>query len=486
MKFLSRLDLSSTNISFFYKGKKSISSSFGGVLSMISMILLILLVLGFGRDFYLRINPYVFFSKLDTGEYQNATLSKSNFTLAFRLEDSNAIRVDPDGLSFYFRVIYENYFRNHTTGQLELTNQQVLPYRDCTIDDVFFEDFGKKDFAYFFCIDFDEIELGGFWDTYFLSLLYINYYKCNQDNPYTSRNCSSEEVTNTLLQGPTYISFLLPDSYYNHSNYISPLTNKVRNEYYILDDKLQKDSYFKLSINQIESNYGWMLDDIQTVSSIDYFSHTIDYSINSQDQQGEMYLGSANFYLMRELQINHRAYTKIQDLIANIGGVFKAVTVFVVFISDMYNQSQLEINLLSNIIGMNESILKKTTCASKDNSKTIDSNRNNHFLKGNKFIFIKSARKDNASLELKSSKSIIDKELLSKKHSSSLSIIASNKVWKYLIFSSCFVFSNYKSLNTLKAKLIEKLCVHKYLGLNEYESNSNFKSSLKVNEGVSI
>lgn len=484
MNLLRKLDYSSTHVTFFYKGKKNVESAFGGLLSIISAILLMLLVIRFGRDFYLRINPYVYFSTLDTGEYQNLTITPENFTLAFRFEDSNSIMVDPEGLSYYFEVYYENYVRNLTTGQFKMVNQTILPYRSCNIKDVNFEDFRKKDYEYFFCIDYEEMQLGGFWDTYFVNFFYINYYKCNYTNPHNNKICNSVEVTNSLIEGPIYVSFLLPDTYYNQSNYNEPFTKKVRSEYYILDESLQKDAYFKLATSQVENDYGWILENFLTVTAINYFSHTVDYNMNISILKDEnYYLGAANFYLKRELQINHRVYNKIQELIASIGGVFKGVTILVTFFSELYNESQLEVKLLSKIIKSESTVKISSMNLSKDVLLLKgESNRDKHLrTKKNNFIKITADNRDLVSLD--PLKKRIERNLENEGHNEAAYVIMSKSVWQYIICSKCFACSSYKSLCRLRLKLISRLSVEGFIKLTNSSDEFKVRQIHRSNEG---
>lgn len=447
---LSRIDFSNTKLTLFYKGKKAVFSSFGGLVSLFSCVLLLLLIVAFGRDFYYRTNPYVYFSTLDTGEYQNATISKSNFTLAFRFEDEFVVKRDVQGLSFFFQIFYEEYSRDSLTGEFIMINQTILPYRSCNIEDVYFENFGSKDYRNFYCMDYSTLKIGGFWDSNYVSFFYINYYRCLTTNPFTNETCNSPEITQSFLNNLTYVSYLLPDMYYNHSNYANPITNKVFNQYNILDDSLRKDIYYKLSINQVESDYGWILENKSAYSILIYESHTVDYNINKQPYDDSTYLGSANFYLNKELKINHRIYSKLQGLIANIGGVFKAVTMIISLLSELYNESVVEIDIMSKLgcKEVSQVHLENSTLIKKTQTLIPETFHKNNYVPNQPLQYgsLKPVKVNKIEAIKRFEDSISESD-----DPQSWSIIASQEIWKYIIFSKVlFCFSKFRLLRKLR------------------------------------
>lgn len=109
MNLLRTLDVNGGNVNFYFKGNLGPRTILGGILNISLGFVFILLIVGFGRDFYLRINPQSVVQELFLNEYPKYTLTNQNYPLAFRIEDSDALLLDTEHKYFYFSI-YQYYY----------------------------------------------------------------------------------------------------------------------------------------------------------------------------------------------------------------------------------------------------------------------------------------------------------------------------------------------------------------------------------------
>lgn len=117
------LDLFPRNLNFSINSHLNYKTKFGGVISIINVILLGFLIYKFGEDFFLRINPKYLQQTIYPSKYDNYTINNKNFSFAFRIEDLNAIQVDRPDL-IYIDFVYFNY--EIKNGEWNLLEQKSL------------------------------------------------------------------------------------------------------------------------------------------------------------------------------------------------------------------------------------------------------------------------------------------------------------------------------------------------------------------------
>ena len=343
-------DLNGGKIDLFYKDKRSIQSSFGGIMNLLLGIIFFLLIFSFGNDFFYRLNPSFLVQELSQVNYTKYNFTNQNFPFSFRFEDIYGDPVDVEENYLYFEIYYDKLERN-SEGKLDLISSEILNYTQCNLDDFVNKDlFKSKGFEYFKCLDYSTIKYlsyGGDWDGDFVHYMYIYYKKCLEDDVNSKGvKCGKTETLNQILEDQTFISIYLPDVKVNPSNYEHPLNFDVKNTYFQIDRNLIKESYFRLNEIQLESNIGWILDNKYFESCISLNSYTIDYALASSKVNNDSYrsiLGIMNFNMNKNIIKYVRSFAKIQSLAANIGGILKIFTFLITLIVQSYNKTQFRI-----------------------------------------------------------------------------------------------------------------------------------------------
>ncbi len=133
-------------------------------------IITLVLFFGFCQNLYNRKNPKVSFSS-EIKDYEKTVLSNKNFTLAFRLENADGIQITNNSIAFIQVGFFQ--YEVQLNGKLALVRgveDQTLTNRKCS--DI--AETPQKEKSYnislssWYCVDFDNLTLGGYWDGNFI------------------------------------------------------------------------------------------------------------------------------------------------------------------------------------------------------------------------------------------------------------------------------------------------------------------------------
>ena len=350
--FIKRIDILGGDVSLFYKGEKGVRTLFGGLITIFVGFILVLLIIGFGQNFYKRINPLVVIQDLYPNYYNHYNISNSNFPISFRYENSDGKQLEIEEKSFYFDITHDRYIRRD--GSLELVSRVGIPYKKCVKsefdNDMLYDKLGLNKSL---CFDFGEkgyFEFGGYWDGEFVDYIYINSLKCKEGS--TNKKgiaCASEKETQALISNLLYVSVYIPNILIDPSEYTNPFTLTLINLYSMLDLNIVKNTYLKFIEIQMFSDIGWLIQDIKEHKEISYYQTTTDYSLQSSlayDEYYSNYYSSVTLYMVKNIKKYTRVYTKIQNLAAEVGGILKLFTSIMSILIHFYNNSYFEFELI--------------------------------------------------------------------------------------------------------------------------------------------
>jgi len=360
--FFENLDSFRLNFNFKIDKKENIRTKLGAIISLLYILLVASLFFGFGLDLYLRRNPRVSTnSKME--EYKETIFSNKNFTFAFRVEDQTGKIVVNDSI-ISLEVAYFQYAINEN-GVWENIFGQLHPFRRCnelnTTKEK--EKIYNISLASWYCLDFENLKMGGNWNGNFVYGLLINTKQCQYSkNP----KCLKEQdlkasFKNELTGSQFFYSFLYMETLPEMDNFKIPLKLHLINKYELLTLKTLKRSLQTYKKVQINNDKGWFLDDRE--EKIFYSSESVlsDFSLKEEFEEDVIY--SHFIYFGNKIDIYNRSYSKIQEVIANIGGFSKILYVFMNYLFVFFG------DYLKNIF-----LLKRINFDLKENNKNISNN----------------------------------------------------------------------------------------------------------------
>jgi hypothetical protein len=325
LKLLKRLDFNTVKVNFFVFGKESYSTAWGGVISLLNMIILGLVLASFGRDFFLRKNPQLYQKTVYPTPSNNYTIGKRNFTFVIRLEDSVGKQILNMDHLIYFKTEY--YKKEIVNGSWAFTEIRTLNVSTCERDNfIDKEAFDDLNLGNALCPDLDGLELGGESSGgTFRKFVRTVFLKCEEGKKnLKNKPCGTKAEFDNFAQNRIFLSFFYPKYYIDGDNYDQPMSTILYNQAEYIDPEMFKSRNLYFKKGELKTDYGWMLASEVTTSSISmddtqyYFITRSQLSSSQRDQ-----LFSLLIYMSKQEEYFRRTYVKIQNLAADAGGIFK-------------------------------------------------------------------------------------------------------------------------------------------------------------------
>ena len=353
---LIKCDAYGTNFHFYVNHHKKYKAIYGGILTILTIILLIISIIVFGSNFFQRKNPTITSSSVN-GEYSIINLKQEKLLIAFRLEDLDGNFMDFSNKIYPRIYYYSRDIDNNTLSYRSTDNGQYLSYHICNDSD-YEDDFNlTKHYGELFCIDWNNKQFGGYWDNNFLFYFEIRLYFCKNGKQYSKNNpnCTSLETLSNILNlnNPIYFSLFYPIYQFNPNSLKNPLIKTYKNYFYFLDHKLQKNDRLFIKQYYFYDDQGWLFQNFKKQSLWGVDRILSDYSYSSEEdlsKEGSSSLFyTMNIYMEEEIISYTRYYTKIQEVIAVVGGLSGFICTVFRIICNFINLNLLKIEIIESI-----------------------------------------------------------------------------------------------------------------------------------------
>lgn len=351
---MKNFDFLGKKLTFFHNNNETITSAFGGVISLFTMIILILLILSFGNDFFYRKNPSVVSSTKSPDEYTKFYINNKNFS--FALQISNFLPNQNTTL-FYPLVTYQHDYKDENNDWKTIKTR--LKLKTCT-EDMFYNDttfFKQNNLNYLTCPIFDNLMVGGYVDGTFAAKINIEVYECLEGKTDLNGNiCESDEKKNKIFSEKLSLLMYYQNILIEPDNYDNGLKRVMEGSYYNLDKNIYKNPYYFFQNISMSSDYGWLIESKDMKSYLGFKTKYMD--VLSFDTLGRgSFKGSltrAVFYFSKDSQEYQRNYVKIQSLAAQVGGIIKIIMIAAYFMVDYYNLFKIKLELSYLFLTKNE------------------------------------------------------------------------------------------------------------------------------------
>ena len=353
MSFLSKFDVFKSRVFLRYKNSPSVSSSFGGFISIFTILIQAVLFFGFGQDFFQRSNPNIIEKTLSPADYPIIHVSNSNFTFAFRLENDDVL-LENDTSLFYYKFYAHDYEKDK--DGIWGFKEQILEVQDCKPEH--FSDpnlYYSKNLVSWFCPKFNNNKFGGYWDSSKVGYFMVDVYRCfeGSTNPDNGKQCGSNSLSKEKIDKKLYFSYLYQNVLLNPNNYTTPLSYDFLSDYKMLIDGFMKKDIFYFNEITINTDYGWLIKSKKKSTLIGLEKHTSDILNIEQDASNNAYYRIVLYYSKTQ-KIFNREYLKLQKLAAEVGGILQVFLLFARLITEYFNNIQIHYDLIGKFISNQE------------------------------------------------------------------------------------------------------------------------------------
>ena len=347
-EILECFDLFGTKMGFYAEKKPKFYTAFGGVLSIISILLSVLSFLLYSLDDLKRTSPTATSSSIPSEGYRKIKINEAKIWIPVRITDYYYNFINHEGL-IYPDMRYYYVEKNNEVYELKY---KKLNYRLCNETSM-----QNKPDIYsinvplnkLYCIDTDDLEIGGFWDASFLSFLKMDIYFCKNGENYneSNPNCTTYEKIRKKIGYNNSIRFDIyyPTIQFQPLNYSNPIIILYRNYFYHISKYSNKIARLFLQEYVLTDDHGWFSNNIinnsywglSSLNSDDYATPETKDLIN-QGSTSRFY--SLNIHLEPGIILYKRKYKKILTIFTH--GLPIMYIVFIIFenISKLFKSAE--------------------------------------------------------------------------------------------------------------------------------------------------
>ncbi len=434
-----------------FQKQQNYSTLIGRMTSWILIGIYLAVFMNFGNNMIYRNNPQSIFSQIVTPDPVNLNLDQLGFFMAFGLQDlrnGSAHYIDDS----IYRV--EVVQRIKTNGNISLKN---IPIGKCQLENVPDRDdlkayYQRNHITDLLCIKNDshiKPELKSTWDGEYYKNILINIYPCI--NTTNNRNlCRPAEDIQTYLNSANFAIYFNTEAI-DPNNFEKPITSYGKQLYTPISFSTL--TYIEMLFGHFNfiTDIGFLFETLDVVESANYLANrqVLSFSSNMMVQ--------IDMKLDKIKTIYTRKYDKIQNVLADIGGIIKALMIFSNLLVLPFIKLNFRLNLANSIFTFSieqtaQNILKKVKKEGDDDLKlkstSLKSQRNQTKLEIPKEF----NKKNKTNTEIKETKKNIKNEKKSNENKSYLR----SPTEKVQISYSRYFMNCFNNPSSLKAKKMLK------------------------------
>ena len=336
MDFIKYIDSFGIKFHFYTNNQPKHQNIFGGIMTFIYVFICVIIFFSFCYEDINRLNPISSISEITDIEPRSINMKNEKIWIPFRIVTDENKYIDHRGILHILPYFVEGKYNDKIGMEL---NYHLLKYTLCNETTMASKpDNYKIDVPLneLFCIEQDDIPLGGNWNKDFINYIEINLYLCD-DGVYfnlSDPKCSKIKKFFENIDSSLSFDFYYPVVQFQPTNLKTPLTIIYRNYFYRLSaysHKLQKmyiqEHVLSDDINLIKTCHKntsfW---GTRTIYGDDYFlSSSYDPLIKNKLSQ----IFTMEIYLDYGLVYYTRTYNKIIVILSNVFPLFRIVLYFI-------------------------------------------------------------------------------------------------------------------------------------------------------------
>ena len=383
MDFLD-FDIYSRNVSFYYKNKEKLGSTFGFILTIIYGIASVILFL----LYFIKVLKREEMTSSDSLIYptSNPSIQLNNdlFYIAFGLEHPKNLSRYIDETIYLPKVEYIEKIKNNS--ELITISKKVLNIERCN-SIKFGKDYQnlveKDELNNSYCINDFNLTLIGSLKYNRISYIEINLYPC-VNNSENNNHCKPQNIIDTYLTS-TYFSIITKDIGLNPFNYFFPTIPFIQNLYTSIDKSIKKEFIIYFGITEINTDIGLFSNIYKKEIYLRYIENAQSFNfINKEEYHSGKEILTAKIKLEDNIYSQKRTYTKMSSVFSIIGGYMQVIYTVFALIVLLSKKISIEKKLLNSLFNFN--IKQKKIILSIEYEKKLDYNSSLDKTKQNKYI----------------------------------------------------------------------------------------------------
>ena len=367
---LMRVDVIGPEIKFFNENKlgKRHQTIVGGIFSVIVMALSVIVTIYFGLDLVIRTNPKAYQMVKFLDIVPKTVIGPANLDFAVKLNTQGEV-MSEETLSYYAIL---KYFKNESASNPRII--ATYDMRPCVFErdfkqskDIFIDYKDDIDVNYY-CVG--DMHLNGtgpavpqsdpnyitpYMDCGMESLkgdpvyFQVGVKRCVNSTE-NGNKCLSTEKINTYLGPESLYSVLLKNNNFDPSNYDHPVQEYASLVQGRPSPSTFSDNYLNYVNIFFNTHDGFVLDSVDEMQSYQLKDRVEIVSSNLVDNEFNPIVFQLNFDQENTPTYYERYYLRVQEVLANIGGVLKALMLIAQIVNLFFYSFKEKVSFLTNVV----------------------------------------------------------------------------------------------------------------------------------------
>ena len=337
-EILKYFDCFGARFNFYIEKNRKLYTPLGGILTLLSCIFGILIFVYINLDDFLHNLP----DSTTSSEKKNHRIIKfkeEKIWIPWRIRDFGGKTVNHTNL-FYPIIYYYKGIRDNGLKSM-ITSYEFINYKLCNETSMVNNSYLYMidiELDQLYCIDMEELNMGGSWDSDFLFLVTFDLYACKNGIDYdeNNKNCTSYEKIAEIAGNNNCFEFEMyyPVVHYQPINKTIPIFIEYTNYFYHLSRFSNKIDRLYLQQHILKDDKGWISKEEKIYSrwgsaslNGDSYSTGEEKDLMNEGSTSRFY--SFNIYLKSDIVFYNRSYKKIYLIIAD--GLPIINVVFIIF-----------------------------------------------------------------------------------------------------------------------------------------------------------
>ena len=334
---------------------------FGGIITILSIISYVLIFIFLGNEDLKRKNPISNTSTVPPSGYKQIKFGEEKIYLPWRIIDYDENPINITNI-IYPRIFYFTVHTDNETGEL-VTQYNLIDYKLC--NETSMKNLGKEfiidiPLETLYCIDMENLKVGGSWNSDFLNFIRFDLYMCKDGIDYNESNnkCTSYDKLENIYGGGESIFFelLYPIVLFQPINKDVPILTVFKTHYFIINkfsnklDRIYLQEYIfqderSWVINRPKNISYWGVSDIDGESYITREKDLLRFASNSKCY-------TLNIYFDLGIVFFTRKYKKIYEILGEIFPIINVLYYIFNFIARKINEAFVSKKLNQYIMGI--------------------------------------------------------------------------------------------------------------------------------------
>ena len=358
-KILTICDFYGEHFHWYIGFKPKYYTYIGGIFSILSFFSFIIIFVALGYHDFKRKYPISSISTIPPIRYRNIKFGEEKIYLPWRIIDYDGNSINITGI-IYPRIYYFTVQPDNITGEL-ITKSSLINYKLC--NETSMKYLGKEyiidiPIEALYCIDMEDLKVGGSWNNDFLNFIRFDLYMCEDAIDYNESNskCTTYENLQDIYGGGDSVFFelLYPVVQFQPSNLNAPTSILYKTHFYIINKFSNKLDRLYLQEHIFEDDQNLFFNNpknisywgVITINGESYFHGKKDvlrYASTSK-------LYTLNIYFDLGIIYYTRKYKKIYEILGGMFPIISLVWTILEIFSKIFNEIKMAKKLNEHMI----------------------------------------------------------------------------------------------------------------------------------------